>query len=362
MTTAELTDWETIGWTDIPRDTWGRPLVIPLAGGKARAVTRFTTFSGAMEDTLNLGRWQQRMVALGLALRPDLLLRVSSLGEQPPKLVIGPDGVTFVVNPHYAVWRKEMDLVTEAALEAAKAHAKATVGTALHALMERMDNQQDTGVVPVDYLAHLGAYAEVTDGWEYLAIERFMVCDPLEAGGTPDRIARVPGLARPVIADIKTGDLTYGLGKIAIQLALAAHSVYYNHVTGEREDPPPDLDQELGLVIEVDATTGLAQVHQVDLVAGWEGAQLAAKVRGWRARRGLLKPWQKAAEGQAPLPVAEAPTARRDVETTGLDFLLQAVRSAQDTDQLTAIWKANRKVWTPELTAAASARKQELAG
>lgn len=352
---AELAEWQTVGWEDVPRDAWGRPLVAPQDGGKAKAYTRATTYVSALEDTYNLGRWQMRMVASGLASRPDLLLRVSSLGQEPPKLVLSPDGVTYAANPRYPAWRTDMDSTCDAAQEAARAHAKATVGTALHALCERMDNGEDTGIVPVDYLPHLGAYAHITDGWEWLAVERFMVQDSLKIGGTPDRIARVPGLTRPVIADIKTGDLTYGMGKIAMQLAVYAHSVYYHHPTGARVDPPEDLDQELALVIAVDATTGQAEIHQVDLVAGWEGVLLATQVRAWRARRGLLKPWSQSQP--------ELPTARREEPTPrALDWLLSAIRLAPDTARLTQLWKDNRGAWTPELTAAASARKQELGG
>src|SRR5689334_2925212 len=62
----------------VPRDRWQRPLVVPPKGGKPVAYTRCTTFVGCLEDTFNLSRWQQRMVALGLNDRPDLLLAVAA--------------------------------------------------------------------------------------------------------------------------------------------------------------------------------------------------------------------------------------------------------------------------------------------
>lgn len=348
------TDWETIPVDDVPRDTWGRPKIMAPGGGKLTAYTRTTTLANTMEDTLNLGKWQQRMVAVGLASRPDLLLRASSLGPEPPKLVVAPDGVTWTTNPRRRPWSDDMDSTCESAQEAARAHAKATVGTALHALTQAMD--VDTGEVPIvpqEYLPHLAAYGAATDGWTWLAVERFVVLDDIQVAGTPDRIAIVPGLERPVIADLKTGDVEYGLGKIAIQLACYSRARFYDHRTGQRE-PLPEVDQDLGLVVALDATTGRCEVHQVDLQAGWEGAQLALEVRAWRRKRGLLKPWQPrgATNGQAPIPM----------DTPVVPTLLEAVRTAETNEVLTELWKSHRADWTPELTAAAKIRKADLAG
>ena len=77
-----MTDWSEFAEdsveASIPRDRWGRPLITPVGGGKARAYTRVTTFAGTLEDSFGLGLWQQRMVALGLTMRKDLLLQVAA--------------------------------------------------------------------------------------------------------------------------------------------------------------------------------------------------------------------------------------------------------------------------------------------
>src|SRR5699024_10482553 len=113
--------------TEVERDRWGRPLITPPTGGKPVPYTRATTYVGCLEDTYNLSRWQPRMVALGLSQRPDLMLAVSSTD---------PDE------------KKKLNDLTEQAIEAAKGTAAATIGTALHALTERMDRDDDIGVVP----------------------------------------------------------------------------------------------------------------------------------------------------------------------------------------------------------------------
>ena len=51
--TAAATEFTTVG---IPRDRWGRPLVIPPGGGKKRvAYRRVTTFVGVLEDRCHQG-------------------------------------------------------------------------------------------------------------------------------------------------------------------------------------------------------------------------------------------------------------------------------------------------------------------
>src|SRR5215204_3364938 len=107
------------------RDRWNRPLIIPPDGGKPVAYTRVTTFIDCLEDTYQLQLWKQRTTAVGLALRPDLLLRVGSLGPQPDKLE--DEGA------HYKKWRDAINKVCDQALEAGEASAAANIGTALHA-------------------------------------------------------------------------------------------------------------------------------------------------------------------------------------------------------------------------------------
>ncbi len=101
----------------IPRDRWNRPLIVPPGGGKPTAYTRCTTFVDCLEDKYNLQRWQLRQCAIGLADRPDLLLSVSAHRDD----------------------KHALNSITEKAMEAAQSSARSTMGTATHALGERVD-------------------------------------------------------------------------------------------------------------------------------------------------------------------------------------------------------------------------------
>jgi hypothetical protein len=305
---------------EIDRDRYGRPMIVPPGGGKKVPYRRCTTFVGALEDTFNLARWQQRMVAVGLADRPDLLLGVAAHREDKAKL----------------------NQLCEDALEAARGHAAATTGTAVHALTEIVDRGADLPVIPDGAAADLAAYRARTAGVEWLAIERGIVVDHLKVHGTPDRIGRFPGQP-PRVWDIKTGDIEYGIGKIAMQLAMYAHGVFYDHVGASRTPMPADLDMTTGVIIHLPAGKGTCELVEVDLVAGWEGVQVAREVWDWRARKGLSRPLP-------PEQVQETPD------------LFGLIDLAADPDSLRALWAANADRWSDEHTAAAQRRIQVIQG
>lgn len=312
---------------DIDRDRYGRPMVVPPGGGKKVAYTRCTTYVDALEDKFNLQKWQQRMVVLGLVDRPDLLLSAAAHRDDKAKL----------------------NQVADDAIEAAKAGAAATVGTAIHALTQRIDAGLDVGPVPGDYQRDLDAYARATSCLTVLHAETFTVLDDLRIGGTPDRIVEFEG--ERYIADIKTGSVDYGAGKIAMQLAVYAHSQFYDHATGSRS-PLPGVDGRRGIVIHLPAGTGTCELKWVDIAAGWEAVQLATQVREWRSRKNLL----------AALNTSTA-TALEVVRDAGLieDPVLAQIGAAKSADDLVRVYLNNKLRWTEAHTAAAAARKQEVA-
>ncbi len=313
--------------SEISRDRFGRPLVIPPGGGKPVAYTRATTFVDALEDKYNLQKWQQRMVILGLVDRPDLLLSAAAHREDKTRL----------------------DKVAEDAIEAAKAHAAATVGTAIHALTQRIDAGLDIGPVPGEYQRDLDAYAAATTELKVLHSETFTVLDEFKVGGTPDRVVEYED--ERYIADIKTGSIEYGSGKIAMQLAVYAHSRFYEIPTGQRT-PLPEVSTQRGIIIHLPAGTGTCALHWVNIDAGWAAVQLASQVRTWRARKDLTTPLNVAA-------------AIENLTDAGLitegDKLLEWIAAAPTQNDLTALWKANEARWTDQHKAAASARYRQLA-
>lgn len=258
MTTIARTETR----VEIPRDRFQRPLVVPPGGGPPVAYRRCTTFIDVLADRFNLELWKQRQVAVGLTKRPDLVLKASSAPED----------------------KKVLNEVCQAALEAAGSSTKATIGTAIHALTERLDRGEDVGEFPAAWKADLEAYKQETATMKIREIEVFVVNDALQVGGTFDRIVAKDEL---YVADIKTGDITYDTAKIAMQLAVYANSERYDPITHERT--PLNVSRDLGLVIHLPAGEGKCSLLWADLKAGWEGVQLAAEVWAWRKRKGLVK-------------------------------------------------------------------------
>lgn len=244
---------------DVPRDRWLKPLVVPPQGGEPIPYQRASSFGKVLDDTFFLELWGKRMVALGLAERPDLQLGVVAHRDD----------------------KKKLNSLCKEAVNAAKGSAAATTGTALHALTEQLDRGVEmSGAVPTAYLADLHAYADATEGIEWLRIEEFMVQDELQVAGTPDRVALIDGA--PTIVDLKSGaSIHFGIGTIAVQLAIYAHSAIYTPDPVGRE-VIDGLDQDRALVLHMPAGSGTCTRHWVDVKRGWEGARLAADVRGWR--------------------------------------------------------------------------------
>lgn len=246
---------------DPKRDNFGRPLIIPPDGGKPVAYRRCTTFIDVLADRGALERWKQRKTAIGLSMRSDLLLRVQAEKKNNATL----------------------DKICEWALQAAGSDASANIGTAIHSLTEQID-RGETPEIPEAFAKDIQAYLHATKALTMKAIEVFVVNDDLKVGGTFDRIALD---LEPVVADLKTGSITYDAGKIAMQLAVYAHSQIYNIETGERT--PLDVSHQRGLVIHLPQGEGRCSILEADLEEGWRGAQLAADVWAWRSKKGFLK-------------------------------------------------------------------------
>lgn len=331
---------------DIDRDRYGRPLITPPDGGKPTAYTRCTTFVDCLEDKFNLQKWQQRMVATGLANRADLLLAVSAAGDD----------------------KRKLDSICADAREAAGASGAATTGTALHALTELIDRGQPLPALPETARADLEAYAAATAHLTATHIEQFTVVDELKVGGTADRIVQVDGVS--YIADIKTGSIEWGLGKIAMQLAVYAHGTGYSP-SGQRFDLGP-IDQNVGIIIHLPAGQARCELVPVDLAAGWEGVQLATQVRGWRSRKDFVAMRPEVMKLLSPAPAVEAPRAveadSQPAATTetastpdpAVAALENAIATATSRKKLEALWEEHTAIWTNDLTELASARARLL--
>jgi hypothetical protein len=324
---------------EIQRDRWGRPLVVPPTGGKAVAYTRCTTYVGAIEDTYNLARWQQRMVAVGLSERPDLQLAVAAHRED----------------------KQHLNKLCEEAMEAAKSHAAATTGTALHAFTEQIDRGQEP-TVPEPYIADLAAYVRATEGLQATHIEQFCVNDSLKIGGTPDRVVKHGG--KLYIADVKTGTLDWGYLKIAAQLAVYSRSACYDIATGERTPHGAEVDK--AIIIHLPAGTGVCRLYWVDLTVGWQATIICRNVREKRALKyaDLVTPFDGPTSTEVParVPDFRPPPTQHQLDLPGVDrvplTLAEQITACADADTVRGLWKANASSWSDDLTSLA---KQHIA-
>jgi hypothetical protein len=257
------------------RDRYGRYRIPDPVTGEARSWIRATTWAKTVSDLHALNGWEKRMVALGLAQRPDLLLRVAA-----------------VADPSSTTGRGQLDGLIDKAREHAKAGARANLGTALHAFTESIDVGRPLPEIPPPYDRDIAAYRQAMAAVEVSRnyVERICVIRDLGVAGTMDRLVRFKHGRQPMVADVKSGtDLKHSWNEIAIQLALYAHAdTIYDPVTREHH-PMLHVNQEQALVVHLPAGEGRCTLYLVDIAAGWEMALLCGAVRAWRDRKDLAQ-------------------------------------------------------------------------
>jgi len=300
---AEATEQPRVGQTVLERPSvdWERhrgdkrPKIKPPPGGVwrnpgtnrkvgHRYYTRVTTFADAITESYNLTQWKLARLLIGLGQRADYVRQAAALTMDERD-------------------RDARDELVGKVFDAAGPDA-AGLGTALHALTERLDRGEDLGTPPVEMLPDLAAYTALTsDSLTMLLREPRTVCDELECAGTPDTIAVVheapptdwgpacdcpPGRAR--VVDTKTGSIRYP-GKMSTQLSIYAHSELYNAETGERT--PLDVCPHWGVIVHLPVETGEAALFWLDLAHGWRGAELCGPVRQWHRAKAddVLRPF-----------------------------------------------------------------------
>lgn len=313
------------------RDRWGRYLLPDPETGKERAWTRATTLASTLADTYGLTRWQMRMVAKGLGMRSDLLALAAAAHVDD---------------------KATLDRVANDAKEAAGSSAGANSGTALHSFSEAVDRGEDVQV-PDPWGADIAAYVATMEEHRITRhpewIERITICPRFGVAGTFDRILTLAD-GRRVIGDVKTGkDLSYSWGEIAVQLALYANATHM--WGGDGWEPMPTVDPTEAIVMWLPVGQARCELHTVNIVDGWQMAEVAHGVRAWRARRNLAQP----------VPAPSAVTEKLLKHSTRNVFKGRLQR-ATSVDELTKIWaEADAAgLWTSDLTATAATRKKAL--
>lgn len=323
MTTTELQNVE------IPRDRFGRPMIMPAKGTRRQAYRRVTTFVGCLDDMNGLLKWKARQVAYGMGQRRDLVLAAAAADPADKKL---------------------LGDVAEKAAEHALSGAGATIGTAVHALTERIDHGKPLGPVPHEAEADIAAYVKATKDIEWLGIEAFRVHDEWKVAGTADRIGKIDG-RRPMIFDIKTGSVDYP-HKMAMQLAMYARSVPYDITTDTRGEDPEPINLNTGIIIHLPAGEGRCDLYEIDIAKGWGACLLARKVWDWRGTKDLTHKIgdERNSMWEVSNSTAEPPTWESLIAT------------ASTVEELRLIWARAKECGqlTPELRAQCTQRSEQL--
>ena len=313
---------------EAPKDRWGRYL-INTTTGKQTSFTRVTTIAKCLDDEGSLTAWKGRMTATGLVQRNDLLVAASTALDD----------------------KQALDRIVQQAIEAAGASSKANIGTALHQLTQQIDLGRKPAILPglqkdVDaYVVGMTQHGVIIDP---RLVEVLLVNEKFEYAGTADRIARFKSRKRKQIFDLKTGNIDYAINAIAVQMAMYANAEYiYNWQTQERL-PMPEIDKTRGVIIHLPAGQGKCDMYELDLVAGWEAAQMAMEVRAWRKRKDLhIKVHAEAAANDGVPPTAGVAASATDLNRSDA---LRRIRNLSEAAQevLKRHWPAPGKK-LPEL-------------
>lgn len=372
---------------EISRDQWKRPLVVWALGEDPRAGTRASTLGGVLEDQNGIMRWKMGLAAYGTAVKPDLRLAIAA-----------------IANPTTPAGKSELYPLADAALEAADASAAARVGTAIHALSERVDRGEPLPELDAAETETLAAYAGLAEHFTMHAWEMFVAHVELEAAGTFDRLlSPKPGttLTAPdgtvftehdrLIGDVKTsGTADYFGVKFAVQLAVYAGARPYvitvpakgrTKARGEFRDWPDGVtpSQSWGLILHVPSGGSIAELYWVDLELGTEAAHVAKDVhQNWRKRRDLVLPATLPAEGvgvdagaaeadvdpdalQGGPPPAEPDAPVADLEAARRSKIIRdAIEGAGSDAAMRALYARFREHWLPEHTELVKSRLAEL--
>ena len=317
--TSSAAQWEN---AEIPRDGYGRPMIMPAKGTKRVAYRRATTFVGCLDDQAGLTKWLNRRVAFGMSQSKDLVTAATAADPED---------------------NKKFGQIAEKAIEHAKGILgdPAEVGTALHSFTERIDRGLPLGVVPSEYQADIEAYRKATEHVEYLGIETFRVHDEWKVAGTADRIGIFKG--RPMIMDIKSGSIDYP-HKMAMQLAMYARSLPYDIATDKRGTDAQEVDLNYGVIIHLPAGQGRCDLYEIDIAKGWGACLIAKQVWDWRGNKNLTQLVDPAAQNPQP-----ATWESLILGADSKDRLREVWRRASELGELTAELKAAAKVRSEEL-------------
>ena len=344
---------------DFERDQWKRPR-IPAPGTSGRkdlpkaGYTRSSTLGSTLEDQFNLGEWKMGQAVFGLSRSKAQYLAAQAVER--------PDGT---------VHKRQLRDIGLKCLDIAESGGFATIGTAIHALSERVDRGDKIPHIEGEARDALDAWVSITAGFGKIATEAKVVCHLHKVAGTFDRLFVTLGpMVTPdgerlpagtiLLADLKTSGTSdyFGL-KFAVQLAEYAHGEPFDlesygvkpweWLTGgvvdiARGDARPHPKWALIVHVPTGNPKG-SGLYWVDIESGARLSELAITVREQRNRRDLVVP-------------AQAPTIPTVLSAAGLHA---AILGTRDKPSLDALWRSHRGVWDQSHTERATSHLAKLA-
>lgn len=305
--------------------------VLPKPGSDKKAYhTRATNIAKVLADEYLLNGWKERMIAKGMAMRPDLVAAAAAAD-------VDNDKGTF------------RDIVQQAK-DVAGSKRGANLGSALHTFTERLDRGEPFKSLgaPAPLDKDLRAYQKALTAAKLDVIpefiERVVLTPQLGDGiaGTIDRVVRMPdGSLR--ILDLKTaGKVDFGWMEIAQQQAIYANAEFAWDEKTERLWPMPEsLDKQIGFILHLPVGQAQPKLYKINLVEGWRLAQIAMDVKVAR---------KNAAKLVVEVPI-EAP-----------DTVMKLITKAETQQALAELWATYhpRGLWTSEVNAYAQARLRHI--
>jgi len=259
--------------------------------GEQKKHKRASDYVDLLDDKYTLRRHEDRVLARGVALRPDLVaLAKSHL----------PDGDPADKDVYHTI-------ILPQARMAAAADAKANIGNAFHRNTQEVDRGTPIQVLDPDWRRHLHVYANTIARIPFQVVERYIeqtvILDGHRIAGTIDRVleATAPititfpngrkahlGPGDLIIGDIKSGRWFTPL-KWQIQCAVYAnHTAAWdkdeNHPHGGTRGPRINLRDDVALVIHIQAGNPEApcELHWLDLATGYDAFLTALEIAGHR--------------------------------------------------------------------------------
>lgn len=321
---VDIEDFETPEKTDFRRAN-GAPMFLNKEGKNVRG-SRPSGWGKVLDDENALVNWKLNRAISGVAANQDLQARAIAAKEDDR-----------------ATWNS----LREACIQAGRGNSAADIGTAIHAMSERWE-QEPTWDPGPPYRMALEAYTDeltrlglVSELFEY-----HVVNTQYNAAGTCDRLYRLTkplvtpkGEILPVgtliIGDLKTGaSLDFSLPGYTVQMALYARGEMYD-VINDTFRPTPDINQDWGLIVHLPANTAECEIVWVDLDVGTYGAFLVKEVRDWR------KNWKN---GTWAAPRVEDPFMEAEEIAEALDAEIIDEATPEWLEEMSAFIKARMRV------------------